>query len=107
MSLYLVKEDEYVPWQIALASLGYINELLEGHPDYILFKVNLFILHHCCFVCLNYFVVLPLFSESEMVQRGLFIFGGKVTTFDLYYDKKTKETSTFSTLFCTGWSNTL
>jgi hypothetical protein len=47
MSLYLVKEDEYVPWQIALASLGYIGELLEGHPDYILFKVT------CCSVCLE------------------------------------------------------
>ena len=42
LSLYLVNEVEYVPWQIALASLGYIDNLLEGNPDYSYFRVR-----HC------------------------------------------------------------
>jgi glutamyl aminopeptidase len=39
MSQYLINEVEFVPWQIALASLGYIGGLLEGHPDYKYFKM--------------------------------------------------------------------
>jgi len=37
---YLVDETEYVPWRIGLEALKYINGLLEGHPDYMYFKVN-------------------------------------------------------------------
>ena len=40
MSEYLVDETEYVPWQIGLEALQYISGLLEGHPDFMYFKVN-------------------------------------------------------------------
>jgi len=40
LSEYLVNETEYVPWRIGLENLRYISSLLEGHPDYMYFKVN-------------------------------------------------------------------
>jgi len=40
LSEYLVNETEYVPWRIGLESLKYISGLLEGHPDYMYFKVS-------------------------------------------------------------------
>jgi len=44
LSEYLVDETEYVPWQIGLEALRYISGLVEGHPDYMYFKVNTFLL---------------------------------------------------------------
>jgi len=38
---YLVDETEYVPWNIGLDVLRYISGLLEGHPDYMYFKVSI------------------------------------------------------------------
>jgi len=40
LSEYLVDETEYVPWRIGLEALRYISGLLEGHPDFMYFKVN-------------------------------------------------------------------
>ena len=40
LSEYLVNETEYVPWRIGLESLRYISGLLEGHPDFMYFKVS-------------------------------------------------------------------
>ena len=41
LSEYLVDETEYVPWRIGLEALRYISGLLEGHPDYMYFKVSI------------------------------------------------------------------
>jgi len=41
LSEYLVNETEYVPWRIGLEGLRYIGGLLETHPDYMYFKVNI------------------------------------------------------------------
>jgi len=46
LSEYLVDETEYVPWRTGLDALRYINGLLEGHPDYLYFKVNTLIYHN-------------------------------------------------------------
>jgi len=51
LSEYLADETEYVPWRIGLEVLRYISGLLEGHPDYMYFKVNKVILLMILTVC--------------------------------------------------------
>ena len=41
MSLYLDKEEDYVPWKTATSALAYIGSRLSMTPNYGLYQVNI------------------------------------------------------------------
>ena len=40
LSEYLVKEQDFLPWCVALDNLGYIRRLLDEKPSYKYYKVS-------------------------------------------------------------------
>ena len=41
LTKYFSKEQDYVPWNSLMASLGYISSMLEGRPGYAYYEVSL------------------------------------------------------------------